>query len=411
MHFKRTLIAGAVLAATSLSLQANAAGSGLYEDDSLTASFRTFYFNRDKDSGNADSEALAQALRLDYQSGYFSDLIGYDVSLFSVAKLAGDRGEGGTSLLQTEGDGSQGGYTKFGQALVKLKLGENAELRAGRMVLDTPLFNDSDSRATPSATQAVMASGNFNGVDLYGIWSDKGTSKTEDDFESYTDNNGNDYEVAVIGGGYSFDNGLAVQLAYGEADNVLQQTYVNASYPVQLSGGAELLLDLHHYHGEADGAGALDTVGSDYESDLTNIAAQLKIDNAKLTLSYQTVNGDEYEESWDGFNHDDNGLNTWNSVQRLDFDRADEDSWQARVDYDFKAVPGLAFMTRYTRGDNIDTGASSEGKEWERDMELKYSFQSVEGLSLRLRNASVRSSETYNSDENRLILNYTIAVL
>jgi hypothetical protein len=68
-------------------------------------------------------------------------------------------------------------------------------------------------------------------------------------------------------------------------------------------------------------------------------------------------------------------------------------------------------MTRYTRGDNIDTGASSEGKEWERDMELKYSFQSVEGLSLRLRNASVRSSETYNSDENRLILNYTIAVL
>ncbi|ANG63911.1 hypothetical protein A8C75_16450 [Marinobacterium aestuarii] len=411
MHFKRTAIAAAVLASTTLSLQATAAGSGLFEDDSLTASFRTFYFNRDKDSGNADSEALGQALRLDYQSGYANGLIGFDASLFSVAKLAGDRGEGGTGVLQTNADGSQSGYTKLGQALVKLKLGENAELRAGRMVLGTPLFNDSDSRATPSATQAVMATGNFNGVDLYGIWSDKGTSKTEDDFESYTDNTGNDYEVAVIGGGYSFDNGLAVQLAYGEADNVLQQTYVNASYPIQLSGDAELMLDLHHYHGEADGAGALDSVGSDYESDLTNLAAQLKIDNAKFTLSWQNVDGDEYEESWDGFNHDDNGLSSWNSVQRLDFDRANEQSWQARVDYDFEAVPGLSFMTRYTRGTDIRRSDATEGKEWERDVELKYSFQAIEGLSLRLRNASVRSSETYNSDENRLILNYTIAVL
>jgi hypothetical protein len=411
VNLKRTAIASAVLLATSLSLQANAAGSGLLENNSLTASFRTFYFNRDKDAGNADSEALAQALRLDYTSGYAYNLVGFDASLFSVGKLFDDRGEGGTGVLQTDADGSQGGYTKFGQALVKLKLGQNAELRAGRMVLATPLFNDSDSRATPSATQAVMATGRFSGVGLYGIWSDKATSKTEDDFEPYTDNTGNDYEVALIGGGYSFANSLALQLAYGEANNVLQQTYVNASYPVKLVGDMELLLDLHHYHGEADGAGALDSVGADYESDLTNLAARLKIDNAKLTLSWQGVNGDEYEQSWDGFSHDDNGLNTWNSVQRLDFDRAEEQSWQVRVDYAFKSEPGLTFMTRYVRGDGIRRTDGSEGKEWERDLELKYSFQSIEGLSLRLRNASVRSSETYNSDENRLILNYTIAVL
>ncbi len=410
MYFKRTAITAAVLATTSLSLQANAAGSGLFDDDSLSANFRTFYFNRDKETGS-DAEALGQALRLDYQSGYANGLIGFDASLFSVAKLSGDSDEGGTGVLQTNGDGSQSGYTKLGQALVKMKLGENAEIKAGRMVLDTPLFNDSDSRSTPSATQAVMATADFNGVELYGIWSDKGSAKTEDDFESYVDSNGNDYEVVVVGGGYSFGNGLAVQLAYGEADDVLQQTYVNASYPIQLSEKAELLLDLHHYHGEADGAGALSTVGSDYGSDLTNIAAQLKIDNARLTLSYQAVNGDEYEESWDGFNHDDSGLSSWNSVQRLDFDRADEQSWQARLDYDFKAVPGLAFMTRYTSGDNIDAGGGVEGKEWERDVELKYSFQSIEGLSLRWRNAHVKSTETYNSDENRLILNYTVAIL
>ncbi len=411
MHLRRAALAGAVLAAISVHSQVNAAESGLLENDSLTASLRTFYFNRDKDSGLADSEAAAQALRLDYQSGYASNLLGFDASLFSVGKLYGDKGEGGTGLLQDEGDGSQGGYTKVGQALVKMKLGENAQLKAGRMVLDTPLFNDSDSRATPSATEAVLATGTLNGIELYGIWSDKGTSKTEDDFESYVDNEGNDFEVAVVGGGYSFASGLGVNLAYGEADNVLKQTYLNASYPVKLAEKTELLLDLHHYHGEADGAGALDSVGADYESDLTNLAAQLRFDNTRLTLSWQGVNGDEYEETWDGGSHDDNGLNTWNSVQRLDFDRAEEDSWQARLDYTFKGVPGLSFMTRYTRGENIRRDDATEGKEWERDLEVKYSFQSVEGLSLRLRNASVRSSETYDSDENRLILNYTIAVL
>ncbi|GGO81660.1 pyroglutatmate porin [Marinobacterium nitratireducens] len=400
------------LAGVALAIAAVQSPAAVADDaHRLTAKFRTFYFNRDKDQGLNDSEALSQALRLDYVSGYAGGLLGFDASLFTVGKLAGDRGEGGTGILQDEGDGSQGGYTKFGQAYAKLRLGQAAELRGGRMVLDTPLFNDSDSRSTPSATQAAMLAGSWDALELYGIWSDKASAKTEDDFESYTDNRGNDYEVGVIGGGYRFGNGLSLAAAYGEADNVLRQTYFNASYPLALGQGRELLLDLHHYIGDADGNGALDSVGRDYDSNLTNIAAQLRMGAAKVTLSYQTVDGDEYEESWDGFNHDDNGLVTWNSVQRLDFDRADEDSWQARFDYAFASMPGLTFMTRYTSGDGIRSGGGHDGKEWERNVELQYQFPAVEGLSLRWRNSSVRSTETYNSDENRLILNYSHALL
>ncbi|NVK41056.1 MAG: outer membrane porin, OprD family [Oceanospirillaceae bacterium] len=401
-------LAGVALAVAAAQSPATTAAEG---DHRLTAKFRTFYFNRDKDQGLEDSKALSQALRLDYLSGYAGGLIGFDASLFTVGKLAGDRGEGGTGILQDESDGSQGGYTKFGQAYGKLKLGQSAELRAGRMVLNTPLFNDSDSRSTPSATQAALLAGNWGALDLYGIWSDKASAKTEDDFESYTDNRGNDYEVAVLGGGYGFNNGLSLAAAYGEADNVLSQTYLNASYPLVLGPERELLLDLHHYIGEADGDGALDSVGRGYDSNLTNVAAQLRLGPAKLTLSYQTVDGDGYVVSWDGYNHDDNSYQTWNSVQRLDFDRADEDSWQARFDYAFVSMPGLTFMTRYTRGDNIRTGSGHDGKEWERNVELQYQFQSVEGLSLRWRNSSVRSTETYDSDENRLMLNYSHALL
>ncbi|WP_421867736.1 OprD family outer membrane porin [Motiliproteus sp.] len=410
MNFKRSALYGVMLTAISAQAMAQDSTGSFINDSKVDAKFRTFYFNRDFEGRN-DAIAAAQALRLDYQSGYASDLIGFDASLFTVGKLSGDTGEGGTGVLQTNSDGSQSGYTKIGQAYLKLKLGQEAELKAGRMVIDTPLFNDSDSRITPSSTQVVMLDGSFHGADLYGIWSDKASAKTEDGFHDYVDNQGNDYEVIVLGGGYTFDNKVSVHAAHGQADNVLRQTYFNVSYPMALSQDMTLLLDAHHYIGEADGDGALDSVGSDYDSDLTNLAAQLRYQQMKFTLSYQAVNGDEYEESWDGFTHDDNGLVTWNSVQRLDFDRADERSWQARLDYKFKSVPGLSVMTRYTRGDNIDTGSGPDGKEWERNVELRYNFPYVEGLSLRWRNSTVRSTETSNTDENRLILNYNIALL
>jgi|GEM_PF-1060499 len=404
MKFNRSVLAVALTSAALTSVQAAEQNEGFIAGSSLDAKLRTYYFNRDFKANKADAEAASQALRLDFESGYAGGIVGFDASLFTVGKLAGDKDESGTGLLA----GEQDGYTKFGQAYAKFRLGENVELKAGRMVLDKPLFNDSDSRSTPSSTQAVLVEGNFDGLELYAIYSDRASSKTDEDFEDYTDTNGDDYEVVVIGGGYTFDSGLGLHLSYGEADNVLRQTYLNASYPIQISDDMKLSLDGHYYMGEADGDGALASVGSDYDSDLLNLAARLHYQNAIVTLSYQQVDGDEYEETWGG--SDDNGLNTWNSVQRLDFDRADEQSWQVRLDYAFESVEGLTFMTRYTHGDNIDRGDGTEGSEWERNIELKYAFQNIDGLSVRWRNSTVRSTETNGSDENRLILNYTVGV-
>jgi imipenem/basic amino acid-specific outer membrane pore len=407
MLIQRTLLSAAILAAASLSVQAADNGNGFVSDSTLDLNLRTYYFNRDK-IGQKDSVALSQGLQLNYKSGYAYDVLGFDASLFSSQKLAGDRGEGGTGLLRNE-SGAQRGYAKIGQAFIKAKLGENVKLKAGRMVLNTPLLNDSDSRSTPSSTQAVVAQGKFSGLDVYAIWSDRASAKTDESFNQYTDRNGDDYEVKVLGANYTFANKLGLSIAYGQAEDVLKQSYVNVNYPFILSEKMSLTLDGHFYSGEADG-NATGHVNADYDSDLLNLAARFAYDNSKLTLSYQEVNGDEYEESWDGFNNDDTGLSTWNSVQRLDFDRADEESWQLRFDHKFKQVQGLSFMTRYTYGDNISRAAQGDGSEWERNVELEYAFQDVDGLSLRWRNSTVRSTETVDTNENRLILNYNIAL-
>jgi hypothetical protein len=128
-------------------------------------------------------------------------------------------------------------------------------------------------------------------------------------------------------------------------------------------------------------------------------------------LGYQSMSGDTgaaYVNGTDPF--------LVNYVQISDFANKDEKSWQARYDFNFASIgiPGLTFMTRYLTGDNVDLGTNvSDGKEWERDMDLAYVVQSgpLKNLGLKWRNATVRSNFTNDIDENRLILSYTLPLL
>jgi hypothetical protein len=71
-------------------------------------------------------------------------------------------------------------------------------------------------------------------------------------------------------------------------------------------------------------------------------------------------------------------------------------------------------MTRYVTGDNFERSAGVEGKEWERDMDIAYTFQegALKNLNLKWRNATARSNGTGNDiNENRLIASYTIPLM
>jgi imipenem/basic amino acid-specific outer membrane pore len=81
-------------------------------------------------------------------------------------------------------------------------------------------------------------------------------------------------------------------------------------------------------------------------------------------------------------------------------------------------VPGLSFLAAYVTGSGANTASTSNGKEWERDLEAKYVIQSgpAKDLSLRIRQATYRSSDGvyYGSasiDELRLIAQYPLNIL
>jgi len=104
-----------------------------------------------------------------------------------------------------------------------------------------------------------------------------------------------------------------------------------------------------------------------------------------------------------------------NLVQISGFHDAGERSWQVRYDYDFAelGLPGLSFMARYLRGSGGRSNAVvGRGKEWERNLDLKYAVQdgALKGFSIRLRDASLRSRFARDTDESRIILEYNKAI-
>jgi imipenem/basic amino acid-specific outer membrane pore len=279
----------------------------------------------------------------------------------------------------------------------------------GRMELIAPLLNDPDYRATPTTTQGFSLRTEHKGVIGYLAGSDKGSAYTDPEFGSYTDDRGESFNIYTAGLEFEAANALYIHGAFGQADNVMDQVYFNALYPWEINKNLRFLVDAYHYSGRANGEGALLDIGPDYRSSLSNIALRVIGDSSVLTFSLQTVNGDHYRTSWDGERNDNTSYFSWQSVQRLNFDRANEDSWQLRFDYDFKNMArGLHVMARYISGDNIRRHDGLTGSEWERDIDFIYQPPGIRNLTLRWRNAVVRSTETFDSNENRLIVNYSL---
>lgn len=363
--------------------------------------FRTFYMNRDFDAGIPDTHAAGQAFRLNVKSPMWNDTFGFGLSAVSVVELLDDKTINSSDVLTPEGDG----YTTLEQAYIRFKPLDNLDIRAGRMILMTPLLNDLTSRISAPSTQGVHATATFEKGSLYGIYSDEASMNNSQDFVSYSAN-GEEYEIVSLGGTYKFDNGLSTHVQYAVADDYQKQSYYNLGYNTKL-GENDLMLDLTHMRGEDDG----DLYGSDYDSNLTGLTARLSAGNLAYTLAYQTIGGDNgYDQKWGG--DDNTQFFTWGAVQLLDFNAKDEQSLQARIDYSVPSLPGLKLMARHTESWDIDHSTGTDGKRHETNFDASYTLQEgkAKGLSMRLRvaNADGDAEVVPRISDIRFMIDYNV---
>ncbi|MGY0217760.1 OprD family outer membrane porin [Endozoicomonadaceae bacterium StTr2] len=423
-------------------LASGAQAESFIEDSSLNIHLRNYY-KTDKRTNTQKQSAWSQGIRAEFSSGYFMNMIGFDASWYTAIKLSGDKNKADVGLLRIKGNDKKAhSYSKVGGA-VKINLMDMATVKYGRMYIDTPLLNDSDSRNVPSLTEALMAEGEFGAARLYGIHARENSARVESGYESYGvyDSNGKHKKQAVniIGGGYNFGDGFSVIAAYGQQKEFGSQFYTDALYEMPINDEMSMSLGAQYgtkkMKGDAQDnavANKLVPTGQQLDKDTIyfwGINAGMTMGNLSLGLSYTDVDQptsntktglNTASMAWGSGENDgdmqNSGFMGYNAIAYSDFNRAGQSAWGINVGYNFSdMVEGLSSSVVYVDS-TIDMGKSGvrDQKEKEYNIKVNYALPVVDGLSVDLVHAknTARNSarvETVNK-ESRVIIKYDVAI-
>lgn len=390
------------------------AQAAFVEDSKAGLELRNFYMNSDNRSVPSTSQSMseewAQGFLLRAESGYTEGTVGFGVDALGLlgVKLDSGRGRTGTGLLPIDNDGSAPDeYSQLGLT-AKAKI-SNSVLKVGTLEPKNMAVARSDSRLLPQ----TFKGGQLISQEVKGLTLDIGYLT---EVNERNDSHFEDLKGALKGGTTvdEIDNFLFAGASYKLLDNLtgsyyysnLEEAYKQHSFNLvhiqPLGEGQSLKTDLRYARSGDDGSSTVDNKA-------LGGMVTYSLSGHSFGLAYQEMKGDT------GFAYL-NGTDPFlvNYVMiAADFANANEESWQARYDYNFAAIgiPGLTFMTRYVTGDNF--GAGGNGKEWERDTDIAYTFQegALKNLGVKWRNGTYRSNSTRDIDQNRLIVSYTIPLM
>ena len=432
---KWSVIAFAVAAASTQMAAASqqSESNGFIEDSTLDLHARTLYFNRD--FRNEDStqqsyrEDLGLGLKAIYESGFTQGTVGFGVDVFGLQGIKLDTGGGrqGNNQFPTDGRSgkAQDNYSQAGAA-VKARL-SNTTLKYGQQFVDLPVLSTDASRLLPESTTGfLVTSEEVNGLVLHAGHFTALSAMDQTSRDSA--NAGFLGSIDLAGGRYNFTDDLSAAYYYADADlghkgagrAKAKKQYLNVNYNHPIADNQSVTVDFNAYSTRfQDKDAAADRTS---KNNVRSLAVAYNIGSHTFTVGTQTVEGNHaggYEYGYDGGG----SVYILNDVQYNDFRAKGEDSWQVRYDLDMAqfGVPGLSFMTRYVRGTNIDNGAGrNNGKNWERDTDVRYVVQSgaAKDLSLHLRNATYRGNQaahdgagTRDINEVRFIVQYPLSIL
>ncbi|VVN63832.1 Porin D [Pseudomonas fluorescens] len=442
---KWSMIALAVSAGTSQFAIASSQddAKGFIEDSTLTAKTRAMYMNRDykdgvgnvrrgngtyttgtddKVSGYRQDTGISELVT--YQSGFTQGTVGFGIDAMAMGsfRLDGTSDRAGNGLFATNGAGEPETTQSKVAGAAKLRISDTV-LKYGNQFVSSPVFTTDDGRLLPEvATGTLITSNEIKGLELTAgrfsaLSAQTGMGRDTINGRSRVTGKQNPGLTAANIAGFTYSGLENFIFAFHASDveDYWKKQYVNVFYTLPLSDKQSLSFDFNGYRSNDDGK----KLAGELDNRVWSLAAAYSIDAHKFTLAYQQSSGKT------GYNYGVDGGGTIylaNSVQISDFVGEDEKSWQARYDLNMASfgVPGLSFMTRYTRGSNVTVADSSDGKEHEWDVEAKYVLQEgpAKGLSFRVRNAiysgtnsDYRATNYDNLIDTRVIVEYPLSIL
>ncbi|MFJ4155617.1 OprD family porin [Pseudomonas sp. NPDC089752] len=393
------------------------ADAGVLDDGKATLLLRNYYFDRDySDAGAVQSQRQewAQGFIFKAASGYTPGFVGAGVDVLGLfgMKLDSSPDRTGTELLPYDHDDGRApsNYGRLGLT-AKVRV-SRTELRLGELIPDLPILRFNDGRLLPQTFQgAMLTSTDIDRLKLHAGRIHAFSPRSAADSEAlYPSVGGRTIATATsdrftyFGGEYNLASETVLGGWTAELQDIYRQNYYSISHAQRL--GDWTLSGV---------LGAFDTrdTGRAEAGSLDNQAASLLVSAAygghRFYLGLQRMYG---EDGWVTIDRT-LGSTLANDMFANTFVYANERSWQLRYDYNFAAlgIPGLTLLARYTHGDHIDNADTADGREWERDVALTYTFQfrRLQGLSVRWINAKVgRDFGANDFTENRLIVSLPV---
>lgn len=436
----KTAISAAIIAAmAATSAQAESSYQNFIDDSSIDLNLRNYYrtIHESNQAGSSDKDkGWAQAVSVNFSSGFFYDIIGFDISTHYAFKLKdsiGSNNESNSGLFLTNSihNGKKHGHS-YGKTLgaIKLNLMDNGIAKFGRMVLDTPLLNDDvDSGSLPSSTEAFYFDYSMHGATIFGAYAKQGNEEVESGYDEY-EVNGKKKAVATLGGSFEWE-GLNLTAAYAKQSEVANAAYLDASYGFDFMG-FDLAVGAQYGHNKAIGYVKKNQIGEGENSKIDWFGAMVEANYHDLTvmLAMTDIGGGkktgwtDAAVGWEG-GDDATEFMGYNSVLISDFNAANETAYQVRVDYDFNdMVPGLSAYALYVMGsigktnsvDADDNAYVFEADTSEYNVGIMYDAASVlDGLNFSLVHGKHELDPKGNRNnvtqkETRIIVSYDMAI-
>jgi porin-like protein GalP len=398
-----------------ISLISQAQAEGFIDDADVRLSARNYYINRNyvDESAKGKAQAWTQAFMLDASSGYTPGIIGFglDVRGGVAVKLDGGRGTTGTSLLPVHDDGDQA--DSFGRVAVaaKAKLSKT-ELRVGEWVPQIPvLYADEYGRSLPQTFEGAQLSSNeISGLTLMGGQFTKSRQRDDASLEDLPAFGVTSDQFNFAAAEYTFNQDRTLLgFWHAQLKDIYSQEYFQLKH-FQDFADWRLGARMGFYTGRDDGSAKAGELDNKTYSGLFSAG----VGPHTFYVGLQKVTGSSDLMSVDVTSSD--GEYVANHTYSSKFDAAGERSWQVRYDYNFAALglPGMNLMARYLRGDNVDAGENSNGRERTREIELSYKVQSGPLRDMRIwlrNNLERRDWMDYNFNETRVVIAYPISLL
>ena len=398
--------------------QADGEITPLWQDSKLDLQLRNYYFSREfsdlKSPGPRRTAEWAQGAVASFKSGYSATplQVGFDLHAFAGVKLDSSRSKINSGLLALDDDGTAAdSYGRLAGTL-KLKAG-STELRVGELLPNLPVLTYSDIRLLPPT---------YQGASLHSVLSSKLTLQAGYlESTSLRNRAGRDKLQAMLGhvpqrqvssdsfrylgADFQLTANSQWRLWYAQLEDIYQQAYLNWQQQLAVTEQLQFKANIGLFSAQEHGRALLNQL------DNQALYALFSLKQGAHTgyMGYQQMRGDSAFPRVFA-----NVSILGNEVPTFEFASAGEKSWQLRYDTDFSSfgIPGLSSTLRYIKSHGARVGNVTDGQGFERDLDLVYSIQRgiLRGLSIRLRNVTARANYRTDIDENRLILNYNLAL-